>query len=121
MSTAERFFAALFPDRQERDLLLGICAHARDAARRRVYADWLEERGGAVCAARAAYLRGGAAPEDAAAAEWLSALGETRDSFRDLQQQVAAEDADGGWEDFLLVACNHGLLDFHFSGNTGSS
>jgi uncharacterized protein (TIGR02996 family) len=120
MSDAERSFAALFPDPQERDLLLGICAHPEDADRRRVYADWLEERGGALSAARAAYLRGTGPAPRRYAAEWLSALGETRDGFRDLQQQVAAEGADGGWEDSLKVECNHGLLDFHYSGDATS-
>ena len=84
-----KVFAAVFPDPQERDLLLGICAHPDDTPPqigvRRL------ARGARRCglAARAAFLRGaGPVSQDA---EWLSALGETRDGFRDLQQRVAAK------------------------------
>jgi uncharacterized protein (TIGR02996 family) len=119
MSRAEAFFAELFPDAQERELVRGILAGPADGARRLVYADWLEEHGGEAAAVRAAYLRtGDEALRGQVGAEWLSAIGETRASFRRLQQQVATEWADGGWQDFLAVECDHGLLDFHYSGNT---
>src|SRR5262245_3270462 len=117
MTHAEAFFAALFPTPEERALVRGLLEGPDDRARRLVYADWLEEHGGAD-RARSEFLRTGR--DDLrlpAGAEWLSAIGDTAAGFRDLRERVAREWAEHGYEDSLRVESDHGLLDVRYEGS----
>jgi uncharacterized protein (TIGR02996 family) len=133
----EQFFRTSFPDAQESALLEGVLAHPDDLARRLIYADWLEEQGGRVFTARAEFLRAQEKLKTSPGAnkklrgqidklrprvgwEWLSVLGDTRERLRELEERTAEEWGEG-WNDFLAVTSERGLLDIHFHGTQSAN
>jgi uncharacterized protein (TIGR02996 family) len=130
--------ALLAPD--ERPLLLSLAQAPQDDATRLVYADWLEERGGAEAAARGEFLRiqhklktaKGTARLRSRQAElrtqlapaWLSLIGDTaewvRQRWGELVVQINSEDEyNHATVEALQTLSDHGLLDVRYdSGGT---
>ncbi|MGE3803772.1 MAG: TIGR02996 domain-containing protein, partial [Gemmataceae bacterium] len=129
MDRPRSFLEKCLPDEDERSFMRAIHEKPDDPAARLIYADWLEERGDP----RAEFLRVQQALKSRQSdqellsrlevlrstllPEWLSMIGDTLARFAPLQEEVYRSDRDRGWEPFLKVTSNLGLLDVHYHGD----
>ncbi|MDY3560860.1 TIGR02996 domain-containing protein [Gemmata sp. JC673] len=127
MDRVAEFLESEFPNAEERALLLGIASAPTDRTAKLVYADWLEDRSDA----RSEYVRllvqRGQKKLTARMTElqavcsgpWLSMLGELHRWFNVIKSEVEQreEEIRRGWRPVALATCDHGMWDFHYTGN----